>query len=116
MKHLLMAGSLLSLVIAGGCSSSQPAMVTDSSTSAIRAAEVSGADNTPRASLHLQLAREELALAMTMEDEGDKDKATSQLMRAEADAELAVLLAREETEKADAAQAMERIRQLRANN
>jgi hypothetical protein len=38
------------------------------------------------------------------------------LMRAEVDAELAVLLSAEQDEKADAAQAMERVRQLQNDN
>jgi hypothetical protein len=112
----MMAGGLLSLVVAAGCSGSQPEMSTESSTSAIRAAKEIGAEDIPRASLHLQLAQEELALAEAMEEKGENDKAASQLMRAEADAELAILLSREENEKADAALAIKRVRELQARN
>lgn len=91
MRHALMVGSLLFVAVAAGCSSS-PALRTESSTSAIRAAEEVGASEVPRASLHLQLAKEELDRARTLSDNGKKDEAASQLLRAEADAELAVLL------------------------
>jgi regulator of protease activity HflC (stomatin/prohibitin superfamily) len=115
MRHALMVGSLLFVAVAAGCSSS-PALRTEPSTSAIRAAEEVGASDVPRAALHLQLAKEELDRARTLSDNGKKDEAASQLLRAEADAELAVLLSREQTEKAEAAQAMERVRQLQSDN
>jgi hypothetical protein len=89
---------------------------TESSTSAIRAAEEVGAKGVPRAALHLQLAKEELGRANGLAEKGDKDEAASLLMRAEADAELAILLSQEQGEKTEAAQAMERVRQLQKDN
>jgi len=115
MKHVLTMGSLLFVAIAAGCASS-PALRTESSTSAIRAAEEVGASEVPRASLHLQLAKEEVARAKDLSDRGAKDEAASQLLRAEADAELAILLSREQAEKLESAQAMERVRQLQNDN
>jgi len=115
MRHVWMIGSLVILVVAAGCASS-PALRTESSTSAIRAAEEVGANEIPRASLHLQLAKEELDRAKGMADKGKKDEAASQLLRAEADAELAIVLSREQAEKSEAAQAMERVRQLQNDN
>lgn len=115
MRRILMTGSLLLAAIAMGCASSPP-LQTDSSTSAIRAAEEVGANEVPRAALHLQLAKEELGRAQGLAERGEKDQAASQLLRAEADAELAVLLSREQTEKTAATQAMERVRQLQNDN
>jgi Spy/CpxP family protein refolding chaperone len=115
MRRVLMLGSLLIIVVAAGCAS-RPALRTESSTSAIRAAEEVGASGVPRASYHLQLAKEELDRARVLSDKGKKDEAASQLLRAEADAELAVVLSREQGEKLEAAQAMERVRQLRSDN
>lgn len=115
MRHLVMIGVLLLVVIAAGCASG-PALRTESSTSAIRAAEAVGASDVPRASLHLQFAKEELDRAKGMADRGKKDEAASQLLRAEADAELAIVLSREQAEKSEAAQAMERVRQLQNEN
>ncbi len=115
MRRVLMLGSLLIVVVAAGCAS-HPALRTESSTSAIRAAEEVGASGVPRASYHLQLAKEELDRARVLSDRGKKDEAASQLLRAEADAELAVVLSREQGEKQEAAQAMERVRQLQNDN
>jgi hypothetical protein len=115
MTRRVIVGSLLFVVVAAGCASS-PALRTESSTSAIRAAEAVGASEVPRASFHLQLAREELALAKDLSERGKKDEAASLLLRAEADAELAILVSQEQAEKLDAAQAMERVRQLQSDN
>jgi len=115
MKHALTIGSLLLVAAAMGCAGSHP-LRSEPSTSAIRAAEAVGASEVPRASLHLQLAREELARAKVLADKGHKEEAASQLLRAEADAELAVVLSREQSEKAEANEAMERVRQLRDDN
>jgi hypothetical protein len=110
-----MLGALITVALAVGCAS-QPPLRTESSASAIRAAEEVGASEIPRASLHLQLAKEELDRAKGLADRGEKDEAASQLLRAEADAELAVVLSREQTEKTEASQAMERVRQLQTDN
>jgi hypothetical protein len=47
---------------------------------------------------------------------GDKKRAASMLTRAEADAELAIALSHEQDGKADAAEAIERVRKLREEN
>jgi len=115
MRHAILVGSLLLVAFAAGCSDS-PVLRTESSTSAIRAAEEVGASDVPRASLHLQLAKEELDRSKNLAERGEKDKAASLLQRAEADAELAILLSEEQAEKTEAAQAMERVRQLQNDN
>jgi HEAT repeat protein len=115
MQRHLVLGSLLVAFAIAGCSSN-PALQTESSSSAIRAAEAVGATSSPRAALHLQLAREELDGAVALSEQGKADEATSLLRRAEADAELAILLSREQDEQAQAALAMERVRQLQNTN
>lgn len=115
MRHAIAVGGLILVALATGCSSSPP-LQTESSTSAIRAAEAVGTTNSPRAALHLQLARESADQAKVLADKGEKDEAKSLLTRAEVDAELAVLLAREQNEKTDAARAMEQVRQLQQDN
>ena len=102
------------IVITAGCASAP--LKTDASTSGIRAAEEVGAADVPKASLHLQLAKEELARAQELAAKDEKAMADSMLLRAEADAELAVLLSREDAEKTEANAAMERVRQFRKNN
>lgn len=98
-----------------GCASGPP-LKTEPSTSGIRAAEEVGAAEVPKAALHLQLAKEELARAEKLAAEGDKEEGASMLLRAEADAELAVALSREEAERAEANAAILRVSKLRQDN
>lgn len=114
MRHILLVGGLF-WVVAGAACAGAP-LRTDQSTSAIRAAEEVGAGAVPQAALHLQLAKESLAKATKLSENGDKAEATSLLTRAEADAELAVVLSRESAEKQEAVKAIELVRQLRLSN
>jgi hypothetical protein len=116
MKNTLKLGSLLLIAAATGCATNSPTLRTESSTSAIRAAEEIGASDSPRAAFHLEAAQEELARAKVLAENGDNDQAGSLLLRAEADAELAILLSREQNEKADATLAVERVRKLQSDN
>jgi len=84
----------------------------EASAASIRAAEEVGATNVPRASLHLQLAKEASERASKLVEDGDNEEASLVLMRAEADAELALALARNEREKNQARQASEKVREL----
>jgi regulator of protease activity HflC (stomatin/prohibitin superfamily) len=112
---LLTVLTVFGLTLFLGCASAPP-LRTEASTSGIRAAEEAGAAKVPQASLHLQLAKEELELAKRLSAKGEKEKAASMLLRAEADAELAVVLSHEDAEKAEAMAAVKRVRQLRQDN
>jgi len=113
----VIAGSLLFAAMLAGCASGPTFhQSSEASTSAIRAAEEVGAPNVPRASLYLQLAKEELEGAKKLSEKGEKEQAVSMLLRAEADAELSVALSHEQTEKTEATQAIEKVRQLRQDN
>jgi len=101
--------------IGAGCASAPP-LRTEASSSGIRAAEEVGAAKVPQASLHLQLAKEELENAKGLAAKDQKGMAVSMLSRAEVDAELAVALSREDAEKAEALAAVDRVRQLRLEN
>jgi regulator of protease activity HflC (stomatin/prohibitin superfamily) len=111
---MVFAVAVVATAIAAGCASDP--LRTEASTSGIRAAEEVGAAKVPQASLHLQLAKEELESAKVLEAKGEKKKAASMLLRAEADAELAVALSRGDAEKSEAQSAVERVRQLRQDN
>jgi hypothetical protein len=119
MRHVSKIGIMVFAVvvvataITAGCASAP--LRTEASTSGIRAAEEVGAAKVPQASLHLQLAKEELELAKGLAAKDEK-KAASMLLRAEADAELAVALSRGDAEKSEARAAVERVRQLRQDN
>jgi hypothetical protein len=110
-----LVGSFLLAAVIAGCGSS-PAVNKEASTSAIRAAEEVGASKVPSASLYLQLAKEGLEKAKALAAKGDKEQAESMLLRAQADAELAVALSRGDADKTEATQAIERVRQLRQDN
>lgn len=118
MKHVpigMLVGSVLLAALIAGCGSS-PAINKEASTSAIYAAEAVGASTVPSASLYLQLAKEGLDKAKALAADGDKEEAESMLLRAQADAELAVALSHGETDKKEAAAAIERVQQLRKEN
>lgn len=109
MKFLTTAGLLLAV---SGCAKTP--MSTESSTSAIRGAEEAGAGDVPTAALHVQLAKESEAEAKALDESGDKEEAASLLLRSSADAELAVVLARAEAARIDAAEAQKRLDTLRS--
>ena len=109
MFGLIMGGTTV------GCASSPP-LHTEKTTSGIRAAEEIGATKLPQASLHLQLAKEELENARALAKHDERNRAISMLSRAESDAELAVALSRADAEKAEAQGAMDRVRQFRLEN
>jgi hypothetical protein len=113
-KFMVFAVAIVAAAIAAGCTSAP--LRTEASTSGIRAAEEAGAAKVPQAALHLQLAKEELELAKRLAAKGEKEKAETMLLRAEADAELAVVLSRGDAEKSEAKAAVERVRQLRKDN
>ena len=118
MKHMniaMLVASVLFAAVLAGCGSS-PVLNKEASTSAIRAAEESGASKVPSASLYLQLAKEELENAKGLATKGEKEQAESMLLRAQADGELAVALSRGDADKTEATQALERVRQLRQDN
>ena len=120
MKHvskigiLVFAVAVVAVAIAAGCASAP--LKTEGSTSGIRAAEEVGAASVPQASLHLQLAKEELERAKDLDTKGEKEQAASMLTRAEADATLAVQLSHSDAERQEAENAMARVRQLRHDN
>lgn len=111
---MTLAVAIVATALAAGCASVP--LRTETSTSGIRAAEEVGAREVPQAALHLQLAKEELSKAKTLAANGEDEKAASMLLRAEADAELAVLLSREDAEKAEAQAAVTRVHELRQDD
>lgn len=83
-----------------------PAERLQRSEASIRSAEELGAQGVPAARLHLQLAKDQTETAKRMAAKGD-DRAVLVLSRAEADAELALGLARAAAVHAEATRAAE---------
>jgi hypothetical protein len=72
---------------------------------AISAADAVGARNEPRAALHLKMARDQLVQAQALAQDGKQDEARLMLDRARTDAEVALMVTREVSARADAERA-----------
>jgi anthranilate phosphoribosyltransferase len=103
------------LAIAAGCGGSKPPTYQLSQAQAsIRAAEEVGAEQTPQAALHLKMAKDNQRDAESMISGQDHyDEANHALKRAQADAELAILLAKEAKARAEADEAKDKIKKLK---
>lgn len=64
--------------------------------SSMSAAEAIGAKQNPQAALHLKMARDDIAAAERLNENGEEEEAARALERADADAQLALSLTREE--------------------
>ncbi len=111
----LFAATGIAIVLgATGCGGGYPEprnQLTESE-SAVRAAEVAGAQNSPQSALHLKRAREQIESGKGLMQEGDNERAEWVLRRAQADADLALSLANEESQRKKAAEAKEELEQL----
>jgi Domain of unknown function (DUF4398) len=93
-----------------GCASGPPVAQQEQSSASIRAAEEVGATHVPEAALHLQLAKEEFEASK--HEGSDKDRASRLLARAQVDGELALALARTESERSQAQGAIDKLNQV----
>ena len=101
-------------VLAAACGGApKPEARLASSEGAIRGAQEAGAANVPQAALHMKLAEEQRAKAVELVKDGENHRASMLLARAEADAELAVALARAESAKGQAMKAQDTVEQLK---
>lgn len=115
--HLAKASALLlpvALAVATGCGSAAvPASQVSETQATIRAAQEIGAERTPRAAMHLKMARDQSQYARALAADGDTVEAWYFLRRAEADADLAIAITREAEMQRKAAQAKQRTAELR---
>lgn len=111
--HSFLRGALF--LAAPACATTE-ALHTETSTAAIRSAEDLGAATVPQAALHLQLAQEEMKAAEALNAKGQEEEGKSLLLRAEADAELAVALSRADADREAAIVAMDRVHKLESEN
>jgi hypothetical protein len=97
----------IGLVALACASAPAPTERLASAQAAVRAAKEVGAKDVPQAKLHAQLAQEQVDHATKLIEEGENERADSILRRAQADAELAVAMAREASsqEQAETAEA-----------
>jgi hypothetical protein len=83
--------------------------------SAIRGAHEVGAEGQPQAAYHLQLARDQVGLAQRLTADGQNVEAKRMLLRAQMDAELAIALAGEGNDRADAQELQQHISDMRSS-
>lgn len=106
-KSIFSIAILAPLVFACGGSFPPPTQRMADAESAERTAREVGANNEPGAQLSLRLAQEQIGQAKTAMNDGDNQRADSLLIRAKADAELAVVQAREKGAKIDVQKAVD---------
>lgn len=82
----------------------------------MRAAEELGAARVPQARLELKLAQDEVEQAKLFAKDGNKQRADMLMLRAQADAELAVALAREAPLQVEAKNATEAVKMMQQSH
>ncbi len=118
MRLLILTPAAISASFFIGCGGSPPVpadQVTETQ-AAIRGAQEVGAQGVPKAALHLKMAQDQLQTAQGLIAEEENDEARLALDRARVDAELAIALSKEAALRAQAAEALEKVRKLRAEN
>ncbi len=111
MRHLSLASTALLIVACGGAAIPQEQLTSSKAT--ISVAQAEGAQNEPQAQLHLKLAQEQVAKAEALIADGDNEEATQMIDRAQADADLAVALAKEAKSKKEAQDTIEQLERLK---
>ncbi len=115
MNPLRLVATLFVLsLVACGSSIPPPSDKLASAEAAARSARELGADREPKAQLHLKLADEQIDQAKKLMNDGDNGRADLVLQRASADAELAVMLAKENTARSEADTARTRVNKIKA--
>jgi hypothetical protein len=110
---LFLAAPLLALAGYACAGSDAPLRAQTSAVAAIRSANEVGAEGAPRAAYHLELAKEQVAAAQRLIAEDEMEAAERMLRRAQADADLAIALTRQQEANRDAERVRQQIRDLR---
>jgi hypothetical protein len=103
-------GALCTIAACGGAAVPQEQLTTAKASTS--GAEVGGAAEDPKAAFHLQRAKAGIADAERLIEEGDNEEAERALWRAQADAELALSLAKMTKAKAEAEEAAAQLEKL----
>ena len=103
-------GALCLTACGGAAAPTEPLTAAEASA---RAAEVGGAENHPKAALHLKYARDQIKQAKKLMSDNENERAAMVLQRASVDAELALAMARERQARTEADEAIEDIAELK---
>ena len=116
MIRLASSALLMTLLLAAcGGSSLPPAKVADTQSS-ISAAAAVGAEQNPQAALHLKMARDQLKQGQALIDDDKDDEARLVLERADADAQLSLMITREAQASANVKKAQADVQGLQTKN
>lgn len=110
---ILAASTVLGTVACGG-SYPVPTSQLSAAEAAARSAKELGADKVPKAQYHVKLAEEQIAQAKLLIKEDNNHRADMVLQRASADAELAVMLAKEKAAKEELEQLQQKLSALKS--
>lgn len=102
------AGAAVAFAVGCGGGYPAPTQPLADAEAADRSAQELGAASVPAAQLHLKLAQEQTTNARKLMKDGENKRAEAMLLRAKADAELALSLAKEEKAKSGVSQAAEK--------
>ena len=111
MRQFSLVPSALFMIACGGAALPQEQLTSSKAT--ISVAQAEGAPNEPKAALHLKLAQEQVAKAEALIADGDNEEAAQLIERAQADADLAVALAKEARAKTEAQETVEQLERLK---
>jgi Na+-translocating ferredoxin:NAD+ oxidoreductase RnfG subunit len=107
---------LLLVVLAAGCAAPKPPTTQlTAAKAAIRGAVEAGAKSAPKGALHLKMARDQVGQAEDLIVAEKTSEARHLLIRAEADGNLAVALAKEAAAKRQLADIKDKLRRLQKN-
>jgi hypothetical protein len=115
-RSIVLLASLGTLLSACGGSFPPPTQRLADAQSAERSARELGADAEPHAQLSLKLAQDQITAAQKAMTDGDNQRADSLLIRAKADAELAVAQARLKDSRVEGQKAAEESAEQKATN
>ena len=115
MKYVRLGTMALYGIVSAGCVSTPvPHDKVASSEAAVRSAAEVGAGEVPQADVYLELAQRELDQGKALMRDGNNRDAAAQFDRAQADAEVALALSKEQKTRAAAQQAKQRAQALRS--
>jgi Domain of unknown function (DUF4398) len=109
--RMLWVGFATSVAACGGAAVPQETLTA--AQAAAKGAEVGGANEDPKAQLHLKLANEQIEKAKKQIEEGNNEEASRLVDRAQADADLALALAQQGKALRDAKEADEQLGKLK---
>jgi hypothetical protein len=110
--HVLSLSALaLTIGACGGAAVPQEALTA--AQASVKGAEVGGANENPKAQLHLKLANEQIEKARKLIEDGNNEEAARVISRAQVDAELALALAEQAKSQQAAQEADEQLGKLR---